>query len=102
MASRKQPALSSRNAGWNILAVAAGGNGVFTGSNQVVKRITVPANATGLLRLYWNNGSSFIASVTGSGGFSVEPQGQYDYDYPYTVDSGLITAGTVIVEWCEI
>lgn len=102
MASRKQPALSNRVAGWSVLVVVPGGNPTFTGSNQVVKRVIVPANATGILRLYWNNGSSFAITVTGSGGFTIEPEGQYDFDYGFQVDCGLITAGQVAVEFCEL
>lgn len=102
MASRKQPSLSARVAGWNVQAVVAGGNGVFGGSSRVVKRITVSAAATGSLRLLWNNGSSAVFVVTGSGGFTLEPQGQYDWDYDFTVDCGLVVGATTLVEFCEL
>jgi len=102
MASTKQPPLSNRTVGWNIFPIPAGSTFDFTGSNLVVKRITVSANATGSLRLLWNNGSSFITPITGGGPFTIEPNGQYNYDYAFTVDAGLMTAGFVLVEFCAL
>lgn len=102
MASRKQPELANRTAGWNVFPIAAGSSFDLTGTNFVVKRITVSANATGSLRLLWNNGSSFIQNITGAGGFTLEPQGQYDFDNAFTVDCSLLTAGFVLVEYCSL
>lgn len=102
-ATAKQPPLSTRTAAWAVQRVDFGGNGVFNGASRVVKRITAPGDCVGLLRLYWNNGSSSILTlVAGSGPLTVEPNGQYNYDYDFTVDCGLMTAGVVFVEFCDL
>lgn len=78
----------------------AGSQLTFTGAGQVVKRITTQSNTTGVLRILWNNGSSYASPVTGS--LVLTPDGQYDYDNDFTVDCSLITAGDVVVEVCDL
>lgn len=102
MASQRQTPLSQRIASWAIQSVAPGTIAGFNGSSQAVKRIVVSANATGTLRLDWNGGSFALITVTGSGGFTLEPQGQYDWDQPFTVNCAGVAGAPTLVEFCAL
>jgi hypothetical protein len=99
MATRKQPPLSSRPASWSVFRCIPGSTLTFTGAAQVVKRVIVPSNAVGVLKLFWN-GTSYASPTAGP--LTIEPNGQYDYDAGFDVDCSLITAGDVLVEVCDL